>query len=630
MREVRVRGNVRRSAIGMVVTWNGYCTLASGTEAKLFFKEPRWFSVAEIENQTDDSYEETYEEDDDRFALLWVAIPICALIIGSGALYLGKPVLLPLAIALIMSVVFSPVASRLEPFCGRFVSAALVVLMVISFICATGYFLTIELTQVADQVSEYSDNIGNKIAALEKNTPMWLQHVKDAVTDVQQRVAGVNSAPRSKPREVMALPVPSPLSDSLKPVAPIVDAVVNTLLIIVLLFFLLYSRKDLRDRFVRLAARARVPVAAEALETASYTVGRYLFLFSLINLAYGITTGVVAWYLGLPSAALWGLVAFLLRFIPYVGAISSAFLPAQVAAQIAEPFIIGHGIDVSPVALLVSAMYWSWLWGIPGLLLSTPITACLKVAGDYIPPLGFLSILLGADRALDDYHDFYRMLLELNPTGAREVAIQYCDENGLGRTFEEVIQPALDLTREERAENAISEENERLILDTTHALIGELAGRFIKQRISPSVRVLGVMAPGDANFLSLLMLLELLRKDGVVASFSGENKSPAEICDLVKRFTPDFVFISCVDEECIPAAVELVKALRSISTSLTIVASGPAAVAQSDELIDAGCSQICANTNEARRAVRNFILQRAKARIASASRIPRRYARENG
>jgi predicted PurR-regulated permease PerM/methylmalonyl-CoA mutase cobalamin-binding subunit len=608
-----------------------------------------WSSVAEIEKET----EQSYDDSDNRFELLWVAVPICALIISTAAFYFGKPVLLPLAIALIMSVVFSPVATRLEQYCGRFVSAALVVLLVIGFIGAMGYFLTIELTAVADQVSEYSDNIGNKIAALQKNTPPWLQHVKDAVTDVQNRVAGPNPA-HSKPREVMALPVPSPLSDSLKPVAPIVDAVVNTLLIIVLLFFLLYSRKDLRDRFVRLAARGRVPIAAEALETASYTVGRYLFLFSLINLAYGIATGIVAWYLGLPSAALWGLVAFLLRFIPYVGAISSAILPTlvafamfpgwskaieiltafilldQVAAQLAEPFIIGHGIDVSPVALLVSAMYWSWLWGIPGLLLSTPLTACLKVAGDYIPPLGFLSILLGADRVLDDYHDFYRMLLEMNPDGAREVAIRYCDENGLGRTFEDVIQPALDVTREERAGNSISEENERLILDTTHQLIGELAGRFAKARISPSVRALGVMAPGDANFLSLLMLLELLRKDGVVASFSGENKSQAEVCDLVKRFTPDFVFISCVAEECMPAAIELVKALRAISSRVTIVACGRAAVEQSDELIEAGCSQICANTNEARRAVRNFILQRAKGRVAGASRWPRGYARQNG
>ncbi len=282
--------------------------------------------MAEIEKET----EQSYDDSDDRFELLWVAVPICALIISTAAFYFGKPVLLPLAIALIMSVVFSPVATRLEPYCGRFVSAALVVLLVIGFIGAMGYFLTIELTAVADQVSEYSDNIGNKIAALEKNTPPWLQHVKEAVTDVQNRVASANPAPR-KPREVMALPVPSPLSDSLKPVAPIVDAVVNTLLIIVLLFFLLYSRKDLRDRFVRLAARGRVPIAAEALETASYTVGRYLFLFSLINLAYGLATGIVAWYLGLPSAALWGLVAFLLRFIPYVGAISSAILPTLVA-----------------------------------------------------------------------------------------------------------------------------------------------------------------------------------------------------------------------------------------------------------------------------------------------------------
>jgi predicted PurR-regulated permease PerM/methylmalonyl-CoA mutase cobalamin-binding subunit len=605
--------------------------------------------VADIEKET----EQPYDESDDRFEPLWVAVPICALIIGTGALYLGKPVLLPLAIALILSVVFSPLATRLEPYCGRFISAALVVLIVIGFISAMGYFLTIELTAVADQVSEYSDNIGNKLAALEKNTPPWLQHVKEAVSDVQNRVESANPAPR-KPREVMALPVPSPLSESLKPVAPIVDAVVNTLLIIVLLFFLLYSRKDLRDRFVRLAARGRVPIAAEALETASYNVGRYLFLFSLINLGYGVATGIVAWYLGLPSAALWGLVAFLLRFIPYVGAMSSALLPAlvafamfpgwskaleilgafilldQLAAQIAEPFIIGHGIDVSPVALLISAMYWSWLWGIPGLLLSTPLTACLKVAGDYIPPLGFLSILLAADRVLDDYHDFYRMLLELNPDGAREIAIRYCDENGLGRTFEDVIQPALEVTREERAGNSISEENERLILDTTHQLIGELAGRFAKERISPSVRVLGVMAPDDANFLNLLMLIELLRKDGVVASFAGENKSAEEICDLVRRFTPDFVFVSCAAGERMPAAIELVRALRAISTGLTIVASGRVAARQSDALIEAGCSQICANSNEARRAVRNFILQRAQARVAGPSRMPRRYARENG
>ena len=263
--------------------------------------------MAEGEKQT----QQPYGESDDSYALLWVGVPFCAMIIATGALYLGRPVLLPLAIALILSVVFSPVASRLDRYFGRLVSAALVVLVAIGLLTAMGYFLTIELTSVADQVAGYSDNIGNKLAALEKNTPPWLQHIQEAVTEVQRRVASANAAPAAarQPREVMALPVPAPLSDSLKPVIPIVDGLVNALLIIMLLFFLLYSRKDLRDRFVRLAARARIPIAAQAIETAGATVGHYLLLFSLINLAYGIATGTVAWMLGLPSAPLWGLVA---------------------------------------------------------------------------------------------------------------------------------------------------------------------------------------------------------------------------------------------------------------------------------------------------------------------------------
>jgi predicted PurR-regulated permease PerM len=606
--------------------------------------------VAEIEKQP----EQSYGDSGDSFELLSVAVPVCALIISTVAFYFAKPVLLPLAIALILSVVLSPVATRLERYFGRLLSAATVVIVVMAGIGATGYFLTIELTGVAEQVAGYSDNIGNKLAALEKSTPPWLQHLEDAVSDVKRRVESAQPATRA-PREVMALPVPAPLTDSLKPVMPIVDGLINTLLIIMLLFFLLYSRKDLRDRFVRLAARARIPIAAQAIETAGYTVGRYLLLFAMINLTYGVAVGTLAWLIGLPSAPLWGLVAFLLRFIPYVGAVSSAILPAlvafalfpgwtkafeilgsfvlidQIAGQLAEPFIIGHGIDVSPVALLISAMYWSWLWGIPGLLLSTPLTACLKVAGDYVPPLGFLSILLGADRVLDDYHDFYRMLLELNPSGARDIAIQYCDENGLERTFDDVIQPALVLMGAEHAEKHISDENQQLIIDTTHQLVAELGNRFVKSRISPSVRVLGVMAPGEKHYLGLLMLLELLRKDGVVASFAGEDKSAADISDLVKRFTPDFVFISCMTAECMPATLELVTALRSISTRPMIVAGGTAAVALSDDLINAGCAQICSSTNEGRRAVRNFLLQRAKSRDANRERTtPRRYARENG
>jgi len=197
--------------------------------------------VAEIEKQSEQPEKQTeqaYGENDDRFAMLSVAVPVCALIIATGALYFARPVLLPLAIALILSVVFSPVATRLERYFGRLISAALVVLLVIGVIAAMGYFLTVELTAVADQVAGYSDNIGNKLAALEKTTPLWLQQIEDAVSDVKRRVESANPAPR-QPREVMAMPVPAPLSDSLKPLGPIVDGMINALLIIMLLFFLL-------------------------------------------------------------------------------------------------------------------------------------------------------------------------------------------------------------------------------------------------------------------------------------------------------------------------------------------------------------------------------------------------------
>ena len=351
-----------------------------------------------------------------------IARTILAVIVATVVLYFGKDILLPLAMASILAVAFSPIASRLEPFVGRFVSAALVVLLAISAVGAIGYFLTVELTSVAVEVAGYSDNIATKLAGLQGSTPAWLQSIEYGVKDVERQLQKNDpGTPGGPPRLVQAQAAPAALNEALGPAWPILSGFGKSLLIIVLLFFLLYGRRDLRDRLVRLAARARIPVAAHAIETAAGAVGRYLLLLSLTNLGFGIAIGIAAWLLGLPHAAFWGALAFLLRFIPYVGALGSAVLPTlvafavfpgwsksfevlgsfvildQVAAQLVEPFLIGRGIGVSPVALLVSAMYWAWLWGLPGLLLTTPLAACLKVAGDYIPELGFFAILLGAD-----------------------------------------------------------------------------------------------------------------------------------------------------------------------------------------------------------------------------------------
>jgi predicted PurR-regulated permease PerM/methanogenic corrinoid protein MtbC1 len=594
--------------------------------------------VSQKSEDTQESISEADHQDTDQgLAVLWTALPIVAIVFATATLYRGRDVLLPITMALILAVIFTPLASCLERYVGRVLSAALAVLLAVTAIGAIGYFLAIELTAVADEVAGYSDNIGDKLAKLETTSPPWLQHLKHALSDIQRRVQQEKPAAQAAAK-IQALPTSPSLIENVKPVIPVVDGIVESLLITVLLFFLLYSRDDLRDRFVRLVARARITVVPQALETAAQTVGHYLMLFSLTNLGFGLACGLAAWLLGLPRAPLWALLAFLLRFIPYVGAVTAAFLPAlvafaifpgwsesleviaafvlfdQIASQFIEPFVVGPGIDVSPVALLVSAMYWSWLWGLPGLLLATPLTACLKVAGDYIPALGFLSVLLGASRELDHYHEFYRMILELDITGARELTIRYCDKYGMERTFDEILMPVLSLGGEERAENHISEKAEQLLIETVRELIEDLGNRYVAQRKPDRLRVLGVFAPGEVHNLGLLMIIELLRHSGASAKLTEEDTSPEELRTLVKKFAPELICFSCTMTECLPNALETIAALRRDFPKLTIFAGGRAALWDVSKMLKAGCDQVCGSREEARRALRQFAVTRARSR----------------
>ncbi|HUY28068.1 MAG TPA: AI-2E family transporter [Candidatus Binataceae bacterium] len=579
--------------------------------------------------------------------------PILAVIVTAAVLYFARDVLIPLAVASLLAVIFSPIAGRLEPLLGRFASSVLVVVSAIMVIVGIGYFLTVELTSVAVQVTDYTDNIAAKITALRGSTPQWLERIEDGVKDVERQVQAPTPRPKaSHLSTVVQMPASDPVFETvLRPSLPIISAIIESFFIIVLFFFLLYSRKDLRDRLVRLAARARITLSAEGIATAAGAVGHYLLLFSLTNAGYGLTIGSAMWLLGLPNPALWGVLAALLRFIPYVGVLVAGVLPASVAfavfpgwsrsvevlgsfiiadqavGYLVEPFLIGRGIGLSPLALLVSAMFWSWLWGLPGLFLATSLTACLKVAGDYIPALGFFAVLLGADGVLEDYNDYYRTLLELDVAGAREIAVRYCDKHGLEPTFDDVLIPAVRLAGEERDESHISRENQRLINDTTQMLVTELGERFSRPRISSRLRILGVCVPGEVHRLGLRMILELFRRGGAAANLLDESKSPEEIRQFVKAYAPDLLFVSFTMLECAPAALELVRNLKVDSPGLTIICGGAGGLSEASQLLQAGASQICQNRSELRRAVRLYALRRS---VLRAEKLGREHPRDNG
>ncbi len=568
-----------------------------------------------------------------------IGAPFIAVIIATVVLYLAKDILMPLAMAAILAVAFSPIASRLEAFVGRFFAAALIVVATVAAICFVAYLLTVQLTTIAVDVAGYSSNIASKLAGLEGSTPPWLQRVEQGITEVQSQLEKSTPKPKGPAPKVVQEQLSGPtLEGALKPALPVLVGIGKAMLVIVLFFFLLYGRRDLRSRLIMLAARGRITIAAEAIETAGSNVGRYLLLVSLVNFGFGIAIGIVAWLLGLPNAAFWGALAFVLRYIPYVGTLAAAVLPTlvafavfpgwaksfevfgsfvlldQIAVQLVEPFLIGRGISVSPVALLFSAMYWFWLWGLPGLLLATPLTACLKVAGDYIPEIGFFAILLGADTVIEGYNDYYRMLLELDQSRAHALAISYCDLHGLESTFDDVLIPTVKLAGDERFAGHISQENLTYIVETTRDLIKELGGRFIKPPTTWRLRVLGLCAPGEVHNLGLLMLLELLRHAGAAANLVAKE-TPDEIREFVKAYSPDIVCLSCTMTECLPAAEELVRVLKLDAPGLTIMAGGAAALASQAGLLAAGCAQICASRGEARRLIRRFALRRARSQV---------------
>jgi methylmalonyl-CoA mutase cobalamin-binding subunit len=243
------------------------------------------------------------------------------------------------------------------------------------------------------------------------------------------------------------------------------------------------------------------------------------------------------------------------------------------------------------------------------------------VAGEHIPALNFFALLLGGERNLETHDDFYRMLLELDSTGARAIAIRYCDENGLERTFDDILAPALKLAGKEHAERHISDDNMAFILSFVGEFIQDLGIRFCASRAGSRSRVLGVCPPGEAHSFGLLMVLELSRCAGAAVKFSGEGKSVQETGELARLFSPDVVCLSCTLSECLPAAVELTDALKREFPRLTIIAGGVAALSYPAALLRAGCSQICASRSQTHRAIRQMVTGR-RARAANPIAAP--------
>ena len=380
---------------------------------------------------------------------------IVALIIA--ALYIARDILVPLALALLLSVALLPVVRRLRRWGVPRPVAAIAVLLLA--LCVIGGLLTLLAEQtlaLATELPRYEANLHAKLRAV-ADGPSLFAPLMDMVGRLSAEISitqPVATASADSPPPAVAAENGSPFTAMFGVLATIAAPLATVAVAMLLVAFVLVGSDDIRDRFIRLAGGDNVPRTTAALADATDRLGRFLLMQVVVNATFGVAMGAGLWAMGVPNAPLWGLLGFLLRFVPYVGAPISLLFPLAISlavepgwtlplmvigwfllvellvTYVLEVLLYGHSTGLSPLALLLAALFWTVLWGPVGLILAPALTACLAIVGRHVPRFAFLEVLLGNTASLSPATRLYQRLLAEDPYGAEEVAGAIIAERG--------------------------------------------------------------------------------------------------------------------------------------------------------------------------------------------------------
>jgi predicted PurR-regulated permease PerM len=445
---------------------------------------------------------------------------LTCLTVGSvvAFLYFARDVIVPITLAILLSFLLAPVVRRLLRWHFPRV-AAVTLTVVIAFVALLGFAAIVvqEISSLAQQLPEYRSNLETKIRSLPAIVPgggvfgRLASMAEQLGRELKQTetAASMPTGDRSAigaPSDQLAKPVPveiqRPEFGSLLIVQSIVGPLLQPLamagLVIVFVIMILLEREDLRDRVLRLAGRD-LQRTTVAMDDAAQRISRYLSRQLIVNACVGLPIGFGLAIIGIPNAALWGIFAALLRFLPYLGIVIAAGFPIALAVAVApgwtllvwvillfvstelvvanllEPWVYAASTGLSSVALIAAATFWTWLWGPIGLLLSTPLTVCLVVLGRHVPQLEFLDVILGNEPVLAPDETFYQRLLANDPEEATGQAEDFAKERSLAEFFDEVSIPSLIRAQNDSDENALSSERRLLIRDGIQAMLEDLS-----------------------------------------------------------------------------------------------------------------------------------------------------------
>lgn len=599
---------------------------------------------------------------------IMLAAAACVIVAG---LYFAKAVLVPLILAVLFSFLLTPLVSRLERLrLRRAPSVLLVVILALSLVGLLGWVMKSQFVQIANKLPDYREEITSKIARLRGSTgglgeaaSKIERTVKEVAMPSSTQPATTSTAPSSAgpgmfspPQSPTATPgaptLPqvtpqNPLPVRSYPSAPtsvenVSDVLVRLLhplatagIVTVFTIFMMLKREDLRDRMIRLISRGPVNFTTQALDEGMRRISRYLLAQSLVNVSYAIAVMIGLWTIGrtlgreeggFPNVVLWGLLAGLMRFIPYVGPWIGAAFPLALSfgffhhngvffatlgmfvglellvSQFVEPFVYGSSTGLSTMAILVSAVFWTSVWGPVGLLLSTPLTVVLVVIGKYVPQMQFLSILLGDEPALSPPQRVYQRLLALDDEEAAELAETYLKDNSLEKVYDELLIQVLAMVEQDRQRGKLDEGRQRFIHQSMRDMVEELGdlqhdrdagphgvGQAVEKVVDKvvdtvvgrpaekagdatrkdepagsagcTITVLCLPAKEPADEIAVLMLAQLLTRRGYCAESVSADALVSEMVTMVGERQADIVCISAVPPGAVARARYLGKRL---------------------------------------------------------------------
>ncbi|HEX3443337.1 MAG TPA: AI-2E family transporter [Chthoniobacterales bacterium] len=543
-------------------------------------------------------------------------IGLAYLVVLLAAFSWAKEFLLPIILAILISFLLTPVVSRLERLGFHAVSAVLsVVIIAFVFIGALCGTLSVETLDLVNSLPKYRDNIEAKWAAIQRGPPgplnVAFRNVDELVKDLGRVTTRSGGAEQPEPTKVQIVSGVDSLVTVVKnSMTPVMGPVAEFAVVIVLVVFILLERKQLRDRFLRLIGHSQMATTTLAVDEAGSRLSKFLLVQLLVNTVYALVLGTGLYFIGIPNAVLWAILTLVLRFLPYVGLWISAFFPLVLSITIStswtppiftlllyvilevftnnvvEPVVLGGSTGISPLGVIVSALFWTWLWGPIGLLLATPITACLVALGRYFPAFHPYSVMLATDPPTSSETRLVRLLTENRFPEAKALINELAEMRLSVETADEVIVPTVRTIENELfagssvlsrsaaylSDTDVANQAKTRIYEQIRELIEELAVPTLRksdERAKPLEPLLSglVIVPffGEGDEVVGRLLARLLESEGIGSSLVSWRTLRAKKVQHLKKLEARFVLLSAVESR---SAVSIGKMAQSIKVLL--------------------------------------------------------------